>query len=342
MLLTNNQNFTFMIKQKYFSKKTMIFFTSFAVLIFSLVFTHAVGDQSDNFTNPENHNSRQSYSPFIDNGKHWNVMHEGYGEKRTIEYYISTQDTTINDTVYRKVLVNDQYNYYPSGIAGFIREDTAERRVYFRPYYAEWHPIHDGLLYDFSIDVGDTVDVYGLYYCQTYSNAYKVVSISTIELLNGEQRTLWDLHPVEENVQKLDQWIEGVGSINGVLFPGCYEMATISLYLELLCYYEDDVKLYMSARDTCFVNWTSGVQTNMQHDIQPYPNPVSNFLYLATVCESERFNAYEIYNLSGLKVAEGRFFDHSYTIPVDILRSGMYLLRIKNESNAHNFKFIKN
>jgi hypothetical protein len=96
------------------------------------------------------------------------------------------------------------------------------------------------------------------------------------------------------------------------------------------------------ARDTCFVNWTSGVQTNMQHDIQPYPNPVSNFLYLATVCESERFNAYEIYNLSGLKVAEGRFSDHSYTIPVDILRSGMYLLRIKNESNAHNFKFIKN
>lgn len=80
----------------------------------------------------------------------------------------------------------------------------------------------------------------------------------------------------------------------------------------------------------------------MQHDIQPYPNPVSNFLYLATVCESERFNAYEIYNLSGLKVAEGRFSDHSYTIPVDILRSGMYLLRIKNESNAHNFKFIKN
>jgi len=65
LLLTNNQNFAFMIKQKYFSKKTMIFFTSFAVLIFSLVFTHAVGDQSDNFTNPENHNSDNLIAPLL-------------------------------------------------------------------------------------------------------------------------------------------------------------------------------------------------------------------------------------------------------------------------------------
>lgn len=319
----------------------MISLAVFAVLILSLGFTRSVIDQNDHLTEPQKHNSQQAYHPFIDIGKHWNVMHEGYDVKRTIEYHISAHDTTINDTVYRMVLADEQYGYFPSGIAGFIREDTTERQVYFRPYYGWWHPIQDKLLYDFSIDVGDTVDVYGLYYCQWVSNAYKVVARSTIEILNGEQRTLWDLHPIDENVQQADQWIEGIGSINGVLFPGCYEMATISLYLELLCHYEDDVKLYMSALDTCFVDWTTGVQANMQHNIQLHPNPVSNVLYLTSVGESGRYIDYEIYNLSGLKVAQGKFFDNSYAIPVDYLLSGMYLLRIKNEWNAQNFKFIK-
>lgn len=330
-----------MTKQIYYTKETMISLAAFAVLILSLGFTPIGGDGNAAAKLSLNDGFRQAYHPFIDTGKHWNVMHEGFEVKRTVEYYISAQDTTINDTVYRKVLVNEQYGYYPSGIAGFIREDTAERRVYFRPYYGWWHPIQDRMLYDFSIDVGDTVDVYGLYYCQWFSNAYKVAARSTIELLNGEQRTLWDLHPIDENVQQADQWIEGIGSINGVLFPGCYEMATITLYLELLCYFEDDVKLYMSAQDTCFVDWTTGVQANMQHNIKLYPNPVTNVLYLTTHSDSERFNAYEIYDVSGLKVADGRFFDHSYAIPVDNLHSGMYLLRIKNESNAQNLKFIK-
>jgi hypothetical protein len=329
-----------MTKQIYDSKKAMISLAVFAVLILSLGFTRSVIDQNNHLTEPQKHNSRQAYHPFIDIGKHWNVMHEGFEVKRTVEYYISAQDTTINDTVYRKVLVNEQYGYYPSGIAGFIREDTAERRVYFRSYYGWNHPIKDRLLYDFSIDEGDTLDVYGLY-CETESNTFKVTSKSTIELLNGEHRTIWDLHHLYDPYQEPDQWIEGMGSLNGVLFPFCSEIGIISAYVELLCHFEDDVKLYMSAQDTCFVDWTTGVQANMQHNIQLYPNPVTNVLYLTTHGDSERFNAYEIYNLSGLKVAEGRLFNNSYAIPVDYLGSGMYLLRIKNELNAQNFKFIK-
>lgn len=145
----------------------------------------------------------QGYIPLLDTAKQWNIMFttEAGGSpatKSTQKYQISANDTLINDTIYKKVVIsgNGGGAVFPPGVIGFIREDTTEKKVYFREKTQLFYPPKDRLLYDFSILAGDTVEIFGLHHCTEFSNKYKVVSINTIALLNGQERKTWQLDPI--------------------------------------------------------------------------------------------------------------------------------------------------
>lgn len=145
----------------------------------------------------------QEYVPFADTTKDWNVTFTGYSYGgsvatiNTMKLHISSSDTIINDTAYYKVINTGQYNFFlPEGIIGFIREDTAGRKVYFRESTYAFYTPKDRLLYDFSIEQGDTTEIFGLHHCLTHSNAYRVSSTGTITLLNGEERKTWQMNPL--------------------------------------------------------------------------------------------------------------------------------------------------
>src|ERR1043165_991629 len=92
---------------------------------------------------------QSTYHPFpLVDGATWKVSwvdHNCLGEhleSYPVRYqYVISGDTTIQDTLYKKfkrgpLIFTPPYTCYPDAPNyGAIRQDTASRKVYFRPYY---------------------------------------------------------------------------------------------------------------------------------------------------------------------------------------------------------------
>ena len=113
-----------------------------------------------------------------------------------------TGSDTVVDSVHYSIVYTGDVNY--SCLAGFIREDTLRGKVFFKdnPGDPEW------LLYDFSMRVGDSVDLLfqdGI--PSTYSGFWHLNNISIVNTPGGARRAYYLTH----DWQSLT-WLEGVGS----------------------------------------------------------------------------------------------------------------------------------
>jgi len=314
----------------------------------------------------------QGYIPLVDTSKLWNVLETDMSggtpqTSATNIIKIEPSDTIINDTIYKKV-IQSKYNHNTpeDSLIGFIREDTVEKKVFFRrksPFFYEPEGV-DRLLYDFSIIEGDTIEVFGYYFCEWFSNSYVVLSTDSINLLNNEKRKIWNLQRVDYKYNKniklaagyegkktgilippysdFDTWIEGIGSLNGLINPGCFQLYTISFGLSLLCFFENEEHLYMHpGGDTCFIDWTSNVLDFTIEEIMIYPNPVEEAINISLPDIFETESTIQIISICGKIIYESTFYGKNFKIEVSPYNSGIYLLKIKNHQNAYVTKFVK-
>jgi len=119
----------------------------------------------------------QKYVTLIDTTRTWNVaeLYPHGGGALNYEYLFG-DTVTIENTLYVEVKAKW---FDTSEVFGYMREDTLSRRVYYRP------TIHsnESLLYDFSLEEGDTIQLYG-----DPGHKYTVLQVDSVELLNGDVR----------------------------------------------------------------------------------------------------------------------------------------------------------
>jgi hypothetical protein len=178
----------------------------------------------------------QTYHPLVTSGKTWSAAHS-YGQPFPwfSDYIKFGEDTVINALIYKKVWKSQDSVLYGWTANGFIRED--QQAV----YYLSWAggpPNH--LLYDFNLNTGDTVylfsDPMGIW--------FKVDSTGNFPLLSGEVRRKIALSCYTGNtVVGHDTWIEGIGSLYGVLGSG--SCALVGDDPRLLCCHENDTLKYI-------------------------------------------------------------------------------------------------
>jgi len=127
--------------------------------------------------------------------------------------------------VYR-VADNGSVQYHP----GYLREDTLTGKVYFYDH----HEDEEGLLYDFGTVEGETVTINNCF--TDYGSATMQCSHIDSTLINGEYKKVFHFGNIT--------WIEGVGSLFGLLY------SEISGYPggghELLCCSYNDIQLYQN------------------------------------------------------------------------------------------------
>ena len=108
------------------------------------------------------------YHPFPDSGAVWNVIRPtgcgpmSFGYNTANHSFQMQGEEIINDTVYSRIVVPqvihraymcggfETYSV-PGYFAGLIRQDTLQKKVYYR------YNNRDTLLYDFTLEIGDTV-----------------------------------------------------------------------------------------------------------------------------------------------------------------------------------------
>ena len=123
----------------------------------------------------------QSYTPFPDSNAVWKIVYKTYppGPMPSYEFHFDQfigGDTIINSTLYNKLYELDydpncSLNTYGPYYVGCFRNDIPEKRVYF----IKKTQSEELLLYDFSLNIGDTVP-------QTYINfSYPYLIVEDID-----------------------------------------------------------------------------------------------------------------------------------------------------------------
>lgn len=188
----------------------------------------------------------------VDTTKSWNTMSMGFitwgvavcGGTETNKFFNSE---FFNGHMYRKVYEKSDSTQTDWNEVGLIREDTLSKRIYYSNGYDP-----EGLLYDFNITVGDTVHVENSY-CQ-FSSYLICSSIDTV-IVAGEPKRKFYFQAYYPNRDTVDEtWIEGVGSLYGVLNSGLGASGICGGTNVLLCCRQNGTIIYHNTvYNSCYI-----------------------------------------------------------------------------------------
>ncbi len=271
------------------------------------------------------------YVPFPDSGAIWSE-HYSYGEPTWPDTVVKPdsyerfaengEDTIIGGKVYKKLymfLHDTVFNKENAVYVGGIREEN--KRIYF---YADtpvhpYKPILDTvnheeiLLYDFNVNVGDTI------WSGNFDNNWLVVSnIDTVQIGNSLRKRI--------HFQYLTtKWIEGIGSTNGLLFATMGEPTKEGVPTNnLICFKHSDDEEILFVYDHCFPDAINNVETVKNNTtIKIFPNPSSkNIMFSFKDLKIEKLEirdctgkVYDSYNVRG---------KHNFLLPVSNYKPGIY------------------
>ena len=309
------------------------------------------------------------YTPFPTENAQWSVNNEKYAlhgdtiinEKKYSKVYKQTADEAFEFDI-------DKAEYFCA-----IRNDVENKRVYgvykdnleVYNHYNEEIEETESLLYDFSLNLGDTIEVanfdeadragyiqyvkyvrvesIGIYKfdgSHSYVTLYDTDSIFCLN--NGEQRKRILLNGIHESLQQ--SWIEGIGSSDGP-FVHAHFSGLEYMPKRLLCFNENDECLYKQSSfdydedDDCFTNYyPDNVVENNENDIMIYPNPTDDFINIENPSGSEY--SIDIYNDKGQKLISQSSSGIS-NINISDLPCGLYIITINSNYKNYNFKLIK-
>lgn len=315
------------------------------------------------------------YVPFPTDNAIWSVNDTKYG---------MFGDTIIDGIQYAKVYRQTSFSPFEFDINNAeyfcaIRNDIENKQVY--GIYREQLPVINAigiemeyitkelLLYDFSLNVGETIevssfecaDLLGYIQCGRFRRVDDISlaitnkdfihihnNDSIVIMENGEQRKRI-LMEAEDLPNATHFWVEGIGSSNGPMnffIPGNWEESM----RRLLCFSQNDELLfsqdyyeYDDALDCFSLGRGSGIDESSQSDIYVYPNPANDNL---TISLAGNYSSIEIYDSFGriMTSRQVNVTTSQQVVDVDISEypSGLYFVIVKGDGERYYERIVKN
>ena len=320
--------------------------------------------------------AQSEYHPITD-GCTWSVSNEKYmtaGDtvldgKTYLKLYrqvgVQPFEFDLEDAEYFAAIRNDSvgkkvYAYLP---AGTLIRDLIDYSV------IQTDTAMDVLIYDFSLNIGDTIIYYALgdIVVKTVVVRTEAVNIpvgwsgyssvshqynesdTIVTLSDNSYRKQMFLHGLTYNAKEY-VWIEGVGSIRGF-----DEGTQISLsdygYGILLCFADSSGAAYQSGfdfddePDDCFNNGFGGdVQEREMLDIRIYPNPADDILFIELSGGAGIANV-ALYDLHGRIMNSPNSSNSPFnlqTLDVKSVPAGTYILRVTDtDGKEYHRKIVR-
>lgn len=252
--------------------------------------------------------------------------------------YFIKGDTLVNGTLYHKIYKNgyshehcnfgntvNNWFYYDSVYTGAYREDTLTKTVYF--LFA--NNSSECLLYDFDLNVGDTIKDA----CQI-SLWGTVSSIDSILIDSNYRKRI--------NFSSFQSLIEGIGTTSGLIEP----FFSLEIGATLLCFKQNNQILYPDTATTCDLITASGEIENPVKDLKIFPNPASAELNINFIIDKQSFVELHLFNSLGEKIkvfTEGNIKqgENRINFSAEDIPKGIYFLRIKIDENEITKKIVK-
>ena len=266
----------------------------------------------------------QDYIPFPTNNARWVNEHaiyntDGHGQHsyRYSYYCVSGEDTVINNHNYTKI--SNCSNEY----RGAVRYSIGE--VYFVPN----NSLKEYLLYDFTVQAGDYVNVYIGNSGNELTECY-VEYVDTV-LINGIYRKRIHVGGGE--------WVEGIGNLQG-LFQDLGPNVSNHGY-SLYCFSQNDIFIYSSSLpeylDPCGLNVNIEEVSDFKIDV--YPNPTKGVINVSS--QNHKNVKIEIYDYTGNLIFSEEFNRQIYSLDISNYPNGIYLLKQKIGTVIKTEKVIK-
>jgi len=230
-------------------------------------------------------------------------------------------DTLVDGIVYSKLFIAGD-TLSPNWVVSdrIIREDE-EGKVFVKNGSSD-----ESLIYDFNLEIGDSF----MYQCY-----FTVASIDSVTLNNGERRKRLQLNAGSQNFGPV--WIEGIGDAIGGLFGHInYCIADVSSGLR--CFYDNDELLYPEAPTTCFEEFEVSVNNVLPSDIEIYPNPILETLFIRH--GSTQIESFKLFDLAGKIVLETLYDGEEYNL--QHVSAGAYIILLKDRyGHVYSNKLVK-
>lgn len=189
----------------------------------------------------------------------------------------------------------------------------------------------DTLLYDFDLQVGDTLPL-------TIINADTAITVTAITnfQVGNETRSIFTL---SSNLGISEKLIEGIGHDKGFLG----HMQPFEFFeSNLICYSRNDTTYYDNGIDVCDLNvGLNEFQSNIKVDV--FPNPTSDIVTITSPQFAE-IQSFEMVDLLGAKYEVMVDFSSSEKAVVNLesLASGNYILQVQQRNReVYRLKIVK-
>jgi hypothetical protein len=215
-----------------------------------------------------------------------------------------------------------------------LREDTISKKVYTVNSAGQ-----EKLLYDFSLNVNDTVTVYPKPYWWADSLQVKVEDIDSVSIL-GQYRKRLKVIGVDMFSGMEEYWIEGIGSTMGLFYPGHTAFIIFDVaYPTLLCFEKESNLLYQNVNfSSCYTPAITSINDkDFSNEIKLFPNPSSVSIYFTNIVGQASVNIYN--NLGQLQLT--KLFQNNEGIDISNLSKGFYFYTISTAQTSMSGKFVK-
>ncbi len=277
------------------------------------------------------------YAPLIDTAALWNVHHYF-----TYTYtYKFMGDTLIDTLEYKKLYYNYAPDFsYDTAIyyAGCMRENLHEGKVYYKPPTGR-----EFLLYDFGLEVGDTI-IYEdslIEYLpgnkSFYANTSFIADSIDSMKIHDEYRKVVYING--NNKYRSSQfWIEGIGSSKGIIEILYEEIPHDGSFL--LCYHNNG-RLYYKGEvfNSCYIGRTVNTFNDKKNEIKLYPNPARDNIMISVPGFS--YSIY-LFDTRGNLILVKKKLEGEYSLDISTIKKGIYILSIQDiHGSKLNKKVIK-
>lgn len=257
----------------------------------------------------------QTYQALLDTNKLWNYYDIYFGPSPHYTHlYRFTTDTNINGKKYFIPEVTiDSINWFKENY--FFREEDSTKRVFIL------YNNNEGLLYDFSLNTGDSVAILNTLTSNNQPVTIHVVSIDSIQI-DGFYRKIINT--------EFSTWIEGIGDIMGLTHPG--DMST-GVLLNLVCYYENRLLKYANPDyDSCFYAFLNVGENDKENQLLIRMIDQNSFIISST----ETIDEVSLINLLGEQVADFSVRSYQFSIDLSSKAPGVYFVKcnIKNRTTV--------
>ncbi len=343
-----------------------LFFLSIAIII-SLFFGNKI--------------QAQTYHPIVQSGSDTSLLTAvdcDYFSYETFNTFI-LNDTIINGISYKNVKefrhsYDFNHPYYPQyGMYDqyYIREDSASRRLFVR-YLNQT----EFLLYDFSLQVGDSIDL--IVYPKIINNiitqttpdwdTLRFYATAVFTVKNSVSDSLLPailLQNSDFNDTISIIWIESIGALNNFFYCdrylNIYEDENLPYFINVSislpsyrnsthqkCKFVNKVNVFninsilVSERSDEPCDYQQSISLSVEentecfHDIVVYPNPAENELYFDSHL-SDAF--YFVYDSFGKQVLLGK--SENSSVDISSLNPGFYMVELIKNGKSFRAKFVK-